>query len=98
MNWIQRLFKPKPKGKTIWKGTISSDGPLYQGPVTVLALRTDFDKSEFEEGCNNALMDFNTGKPMEANLNYPISPYARGYIETYRGLSSPKPITHANHK
>lgn len=89
MNWIKRLFqKSQPKEKIIWSGTISSDGPEQQGPVTVLACRTEFQKSEFEEGCSNAMIDFNTFIPMEKNLNYPVNPYARGYIETYKGLAS----------
>lgn len=91
MNWIQKLFAKKdlPKnGKVIWSGTISSNGPEQQGPITVLSLRTDFDKSEFEEGCTNGAIDYHAGKEMEKNLNYPCSPYARGYIETYRGLTS----------
>ena len=76
------------KPKVIWSGTISSEGPEQQGPITVLACRTVFEKSEFEEGCTNATIDFNTGRPMEANLNYPVNAYARGYVETYRGLQS----------
>jgi hypothetical protein len=89
MNWIKRLFqKSEPEGKIIWSGTISSDGPEQQGPITVLACRTDFQKSEFKEGCSNAVIDFNAFIPMEKNLNYPENAYARGYIETYKGLAS----------
>ncbi len=89
---IALLNQKKQNQQTIfqWQGTISSQGPKQQGPIEVLALRTELDHTEYNEGCNDAKSDFNAGKPMNGNLNYPSNPYARAYIETYRSLDGYK--------
>lgn len=91
MKWIKELFRRKPQMKTIFSGIVSSKNPeLSKGFVTVLTLKTQHDHTEFDEGFKDGTADFNNGNEMCKNLNFPVHPYARGYMEAYGGLQRAK--------
>jgi len=88
MKRLTKLFAKKNKQTIYWKGTISSDGSNIQGPVHVLSLRTEEDKNEFEEGWKDGKKAFDNKEALPQTLNYPFHPYARGFVEAYRGLQN----------